>query len=390
MDPKPLNILIVAGEESGDLHGGNLVAVMKSLRPDIAFAGMGGRKMRQAGTDTFLGIDRMGTVGLVEIFGNIIHYVKVYRKLASEIASKKYAAAILIDYPTLNLRLAKLCKRAGCPVFYFISPQVWAWRKGRIEDIRKTVAKMFVVFPFEEPMYREAGVDVEFVGHPFLELVKPTMSRDAALAAFGLKEGAKIVGILPGSRKNEVNSLLDIMVAAAGRIKAEIPDCQFILPIADSINPDYVRDKLGSNPLSIRTVAGKSHDVMNCADFLIIASGSATLEAGMLGCPMAVIYKLNPLTYQVAKLLVKIEHFGLVNIVAGERVVPELLQDEVTPDNIAREALRVLKDPACAAATRSRLLRIRDSMGSPGVAVRVAQNILKALDPCATHEKTVC
>lgn len=388
MNAKPLNILIIAGEESGDLHGANLATSLKAIQPGSSFRGMGGNKMRQAGVHTFFDIDRMGTVGLVEIFGNIIHYIKVYCKLASEIVGKKYDAVILIDYPTLNLRLAKWCKRSNCPAFFYISPQVWAWRRGRIKTIRRVVNKMFVILPFEEPMYREAGVAVEFVGHPFVELVRPSLPRSEAILKFGLKPGLKTVGLLPGSRKNEVDSLLEIMVQAAARIKQEIKDCQFIIPVADSIDPEYIRGKLHPNPLDIKTVTGCSYDVMNCCDFLVVASGSATLEAGLIGCPMVIVYKVNPLTYWMVKLLVKVDHFGLVNLIAGERVVPELIQGEATAGNIVREALRALKDPDYSQAVRLKLSRIRESLGTPGVSKRIAESIVRDLGLRATHEKT--
>lgn len=387
---KPPNILIVAGEESGDLHGSNLIDALKTVQPGVSFCGMGGKKMRRAGMRSFFDIDRMGTVGLVEIFGSLFHYVKVYRKLAAEIAGKKYDAAILIDYPTLNLMLARVCKRANCPVFYFISPQIWAWRRRRIKTIRRTVKKMFVIIPFEEPLYREAGVDVEFVGHPFIELVRPTLPADDALRKFGLRPGLKTVGLLPGSRKNEIDALLEVMVEAAGKIKQDIKDCQFIIPVADSIDPDSIRRRLGANDLNIKIATSASYDVMNCCDFLVAASGSVTLEAGLIGCPMVIVYKLNRLTYWVAKRLVEVDHIGLVNIVAGERVVPELIQDEATAQNIAFEALRILKNPEYSQAVRNKLGLLRKSLGAPGVSRRIAASIAKALAPRAAHEKVVC
>lgn len=381
---QPLQILIIAGEESGDLHGSSLVHALKEVCPGASFYGLGGKKMRQAGVHTFFEIDRMGMVGLIEIFGNIFHYLKVYRTLAAEIASKKYSAAVLIDYPTLNLRLANLCKQVNCPVFYFISPQLWAWRRGRIDKIRRTVKKMLVFFPFEETLYRKAGVDAEFIGHPFIEQVRPTLPPEKTLKQLGLRPGVKTIGILPGSRKNEVEALLGVMMEAAAKIKEEIPDCQFLLPIADSFDPDYIHEKL-SAALSIKAVSGNNYNVMNCCDFIITASGSATLEAGLLGCPMVIVYKLNFLTYWLARWLVKINLFGLVNIVAGEEVVPELIQDDATSDNIAREALRVLQDPQHNQTVRAKLSRIGETLGTPGVARRAAESIALHLLP--EHEK---
>ncbi len=387
MSEKSYKILIIAGEASGDLHGSELVESLKFLHPNCRFFGVGGKKMRQAGVQTFFDIERMGTVGVIEILGELPHFINIYRTLAKEIATGGYDAAILVDYPTLNLRLAKLCKRAGCPVFYFISPQIWAWRKGRIKEIRQTVSRMFVVLPFEEVLYKEAGVDAEFLGHPFADVVRPSMEKDEALNEFGVDPGKKVIGLLPGSRKNEVQSLLTVMLAAAKEIQKELADCQFLLPVADSIDPDLIRQQLKGSPLNVRLVNGKAYDVMNCSDFLIIASGSATLEAGILGCPMVIVYKLNPLTYWLSQILVNVKMFGLVNIVAEELVVPELLQGQVTAENIAKEALVVLKDPEKQQAIRSRLLKIKTSLGEPGVLGRVALSISRYLDNPMKNEK---
>jgi lipid-A-disaccharide synthase len=348
---------------------------------------MGGSRMREAGVETLFGIERMGTVGVIEVLGEFDHYYKVYRTLMKEIASRKYDAVILIDYPTLNLRLAKQGQRFDCPVLFFISPQIWAWRKGRIKDIRESVRKMFVILPFEEKLYLDAGVDAEFVGHPFIDMVHPSRSREESKMKYSLEPGIKTIGILPGSRMNEINSLLGVMVEAAERIRSELGSCQFLLPIADSIDPDLIRERLGSNSLGIQLIQGEAYDVMNICDTVIIASGSATLEAGILGCPMVIVYKLNPLTYWMARLLIKIPLVGLVNIVAGEEVVPELIQDKVTAENISAEVLALLRDPEKEQAVRERLLKIKKSLGEPGVMKVVAKRIADFMDELSANEK---
>ena len=369
-------ILIVAGEASGDIHGEQLVRALKKRYRKLQFFGMGGAKMRRAGVETFFDIKRTGAMGLFENFGNIFYYLSIYRELKSKIENCNYDAIILIDYPTLNLRLAAHGKRVGCPVYYFISPQIWAWRKTRIRVISQRVKKMFVVLPFEEKIYREADVDVEFVGHPFVELVKPELSVEGAKKEFGLSTDVPVVGLLPGSRVNEVNSLLDTMLSSAEIIKKEIPNCQFILPVAETIKYDLIQRQLGENPLNVKVIERRNYDAMNVSDCLVIASGSATLEAGILGRPMVIVYKLHPLTHLIAKWLVEVDHFGLINLTAGERVVPELLQREVTPDRIAKEVLRYLKDPQHAFKVSERLLKIRYALGKPGVAQRTANAIL--------------
>ncbi len=379
MNKEEPHFLIIAGEASGDLHGAKLVQALLDAYPKARFTGMGGGRMRDAGVNTLFGIERMGAVGLVEIFSNLGHYFGVYRALMKEIASLKYTAVILIDYPTLNLRLAKHSRKHSCPVYYFISPQIWAWRKGRIKDIRKSVHKMFVVLPFEEKMYQEAGVDAEFLGHPFIDVVHPTRTRGDNLEKFALDSHKKIVGLLPGSRMNEITSLLDEMLLAAEKVKREMGECQFLLSVADTIDPVLIQKKLGSNPLDIKILKGETYNVMNTCDALIIASGSATLEAGIIGCPMVIIYKLNPLTYWLALMLINTPYYGLVNIVAGESVVPELIQSKANAENIAAEILKFLKNPEYCHEVQNRLLLVRKNLGSPGVMKAVAASMVDSL-----------
>ena len=379
MNKEEPHFLIIAGEASGDLHGAKLVQALLDVYPKARFTGMGGEHMRNAGVNTLFGIERMGAVGFVEIFSDFGHYFGVYRALVKEIASLKYTAVILIDSPTLNLRLAKHSRKHSCPVYYFISPQVWAWRKGRIEDIRKFVHKMFVILPFEEKMYQEAGVDAEFLGHPFIDVVHPTRTRGESLEKFVLDSHKKIVGLLPGSRMNEITSLLDEILLAAEKVKKEMGECQFLLPVADTIDPVLIQQKLGSNPLDIKILKGETYNVMNTCDALIIASGSATLEAGIIGCPMVIIYKLNPLTYWLALMLINTPYYGLINIVAGESVVPELIQGKANAENIAAEILKFLKNPEYYQEVQNRLLLVRKKLGKPGVMKAVAASMVDSL-----------
>ena len=388
MNDKPQHFLIIAGEASGDLHGSMLVSEIKTCLPEARFTGMGGARMQKAGVDRFFGIERMGAVGFVEVLWDFVHYYNVYQTLMKQIATRSYDAVILIDYPTLNLRLAKQARRFDCPVFFFISPQIWAWRKGRIRTIRESVSKMFVILPFEEKLYLDAGVDAEFLGHPFVDLVRPSRTREESQKKYSLSPKLKTIGLLPGSRMNEVNSLLGVMVQAAEKILSELGSCRFLLPVADSIDPDLIRKRLGDNPLGIQLLEGQSYDVMNSCDMLIIASGSATLEAGIIGCPMVIIYKLNPLTYFLAKLLVNAPLVGLVNIVAEEEVVPELIQNKVTAENISAEVLAVLRAPEKEKAIRERLLKIKNTLGKPGVMKVVAKRIAVFMERLSANEKS--
>ena len=388
MTDKSQHFLIIAGEASGDLHGSMLVSEIKTCLPEARFTGMGGARMQKAGVDRLFGIERMGAVGFVEVLWDFVHYYNVYQTLMKQIATRSYDAVILIDYPTLNLRLAKQARRFDCPVFFFISPQIWAWRKGRIRTIRESVSKMFVILPFEEKLYLDAGVDAEFLGHPFVDLVRPSRTREESQKKYSLSPKLKTIGLLPGSRMNEVNSLLGVMVQAAEKILSELGSCRFLLPVADSIDPDLIRKRLGDNPLGIQLLEGQSYDVMNSCDMLIIASGSATLEAGIIGCPMVIIYKLNPLTYFLAKLLVNAALVGLVNIVAEEEVVPELIQNKVTAENISAEVLAVLRAPEKEKAIRERLLKIKNTLGKPGVMKVVAKRIAVFMERLSANEKS--
>ena len=373
-------ILIVAGEASGDLHGGHLVRAMKAQHPQLRFEGVGGKHMQEAGVSTLYDISRMGGMGLFEFVNGLWHHIEIFRKLSHEIAKGKYRAAILINYPFFNLKLAKVCKQWNCPALFYISPQVWASRKGRVDTIRETVSKMYVILPFEEEIFRKAQVDVEYLGHPFIDIVRPQVSREEALKEFGLDPAVKIVGLLPGSRMSEINYLLDDMVDAARIIQQELGQCQFLLPVADSIDPELIRQKLGQNSLNIKILTGRNYDVMNCSDALIMASGSSTLEAGLFTVPMVIVYKVHPLTYFIARFFTHITHFGLINIVAGEEVVPELLNEQVTAERIAAEVLRVLKNPEQARRVREKLQKVRESLGTPGVVARIARSMADSMN----------
>jgi lipid-A-disaccharide synthase len=379
-------ILIVAGEASGDLHGGHLVRALKAQQPQLQFEGVGGKHMQEAGVSTLFDISRMGGMGLFEYLSSLWHHLQVYRKLSREIAKGKYRAAILINYPFFNLKLAKVCKRWNCPALFYISPQVWASRKGRVNTIRETVSKMYVILPFEEEIFREARVDVEYLGHPFIDIVKSQLSREQALQEFGLDPAIKTVGLLPGSRMSEINYLLDDMVSAARIIQTDLGKCQFLLPVAKNIDPELIRKRLGENPLGIQVLTGRNYEVMNCSDSLIMASGSSTLEAGLFTVPMVIIYKVHPLTYFIVQFFLHITYFGLINIVAGEEVVPELLNEQVTPERIAAETLKVLKDPEHARVVREKLQTVRESLGKPGVVARIARSMADSMN-LSTHSQ---
>ncbi|HET6461723.1 MAG TPA: lipid-A-disaccharide synthase, partial [Syntrophales bacterium] len=271
------------------------------------------------------------------------------------------------------LSLAKAAKKHGIKVFYYISPQVWAWRKGRIWQIKKTVDKMAVILPFEASLYNEAGVDAEFVGHPLLDVIGTKYLREAAALKFGLKDGIITVGILPGSRQSEVTRLLPEMLKAAEIIEKRLKHVQFVLPLADTLDVAFVSQIISQYPIKVEVIRNEVYDVIACADIAMVASGTATLETALMGTPMVIIYKVSAPSYYVGKMVINIDHIGLVNIVAGKTVVPELIQDEASPEKIAAIVMEILADGKRMADIKTELAKIRGMLGSPGAAERTAR-----------------
>lgn len=374
-----IKILMIAGEASGDRHGADLIQNLSKTFPGLKVAGIGGDRMAALGAEILFHIRDTAVVGLVEIIGSVGFFAGLYKRMLKEIDTGGYDAVVLIDYPTLNLRLAVRAKKRNIPVFYYISPQVWAWHGSRVKKLAQAVTKMLVILPFEEKIYQDAGLPCAFVGHPFLDIVKPEFSREEFCKRNSLDPAKKIVGLLPGSRNNEINSLLDPMLRSAGIIKKEMPETQFVLPLAPTISKDRVAPFLKSASVPITLVEGGAFDAMNAADCLLIASGSATLEAGLLGAPMVIVYKVSPLTYFLGKRLVKVKHIGLVNIVAGKEVAPELIQHEADPERMAGRVLEYLRDGEKNARARAELKRVRETLGQGGASARAAAEIAKIL-----------
>jgi lipid-A-disaccharide synthase len=365
--------MIIAGEASGDLHGAALVREALARDPSLQFFGMGGVRMREAGVHTLVDAADMAVVGLVEVVAHFGTIARAFRTLTRALREERPELLILIDYPDFNLLLARAAKKAGVKVLYFISPQVWAWRSGRVKTIAERVDHMAVVFPFEVPFYERAGLPVTFVGHPLSDLVRPTMSRQEAESLFGLDPRRKVVGLFPGSRRSEIRRLLPVIIAAAKKLKRREPAVQFILPLASSLSRADIDPYLVGSGLGITVISGKGYDVMQVCDAIVTASGTVTLEIALMGVPMVIIYKVSFLTYQIGKRLVEVEHGGLCNIVAGDRIVQELIQKDCTPVAIADELQRLLNDGEYAAEMRGKLAQVREKLGAPGAAGRVAE-----------------
>jgi lipid-A-disaccharide synthase len=336
--------------------------------------------MRAAGVELLFDIRDLAVVGAVEAVRGLRTLWTVYRTLLAEVERRPVDAVVLIDFPGFNLRLAKAMARRHVPVLYYIAPQVWAWHPGRLKAIRRRVRQLFVILPFEAMLYHEAGVKAEFVGHPLLDLVPSGGTKAEACRQCGLDPAAPVVGILPGSRQSELHYLLPPMLEAAAEIHCRLPAVQFILPLAASLQPGDVQAALAAMPIPVRLVQRRTYEAMQAADLLLIASGTATLEAALIGTPMVIVYKAHLLTYALARLVMRVSRIGLPNIIASRTIVPELWQYEVTARRMATEALSLLTTPERAAAMRRELAALRGRLGTPGVPERVARGIIGCLD----------
>ena len=374
-------IMIVAGEASGDLHGGNLVQAMHKIDPEIKFYGVGGRNLKEAGVELIADAADMAVVGLTEVVSKLGMILKVMAQLKASLKKDRPDLIILIDYPDFNLPLAKAAKKYGVKVFYYISPQVWAWRRGRIGKIKKIVDRMAVILPFEADLYREAGVDATFVGHPLLDVVRTKYPRKEALRRFDLREGVTTVGILPGSRQSEVTRLLPVMLGAAAIIKEKIKPVQFVLPLADTLDIAFVSQIIAKYAVAVRLIPNEVYDVIGCTDIAMVASGTATLETALMETPMIIIYKVSAPSYYVGKMVIDVDHIGLVNIIAGKEIVPELIQFEASPEKIAAEVMDILATKERMERIKAELKKIRDMLGSHGAAERVARLAYDMINP---------
>ena len=376
---KSKKIMLVAGEVSGDLHGAHLVQAIQEIDPEIQFFGVGGEGLEKRGMKLLHHVQSLSVVGISEAFCKLRTALKILRDLKEAMEQERPDLVILIDYPEFNLRLARIARQKRIPVLYYISPQIWAWRPGRVRSIAKLVRKMVVLFPFEVSLYQAAGVDVEWVGHPLLDIVRPSLPREEALEQFGIDPEQKTVALLPGSRIEEVARLLPSLLDSTILLRKKMPELQFIIPLAPGISGTDLHPILRDGPVPIRVVNGFGYDVMALSDLIITASGTATLEAAILGKPMVIVYKVSSLTYWVARALIRVKHIGLVNLVAGKEIAKELIQEEVNPERIAEEALRLLKDPVLYEKTIESMAEVRQSLGEPGAAGRAARIVLSLL-----------
>ncbi|MDY6843419.1 MAG: lipid-A-disaccharide synthase [Thermodesulfobacteriota bacterium] len=366
-------VMVIAGEASGDMHGASLIRNLKATSPDIEVYGIGGEEMKSAGAKIFAHSKAMSTMGVFEVLHNLRAMYGILRHVKRKLRNEKPDLLILIDFPEFNLRVASYAKKQKIPVMYYISPQVWAWRKRRIKQIGKRIDQIAVIFPFEEPLYKERGIPVKFVGHPLLDVIKTDFTREGTLKKFGFDKKKRIISLLPGSRKSEVNRLLPEMLESADILQEKIGNLQFVIPVASTIEEEDIRGVLGEKSEEIPLVRDSIYEILSISDFAIVASGTATLEIALLGVPMVVVYKMSPLTYILGKLLVHVIDISLVNIVAGKRIVPEFIQSKAKSNYIAQAALDIISNREKYEKVVYDLKEIRGKLGSPGASSRVAK-----------------
>jgi lipid-A-disaccharide synthase len=372
-------VMISCGEASGDLYAGALVRALRRRDPQVQAFGFGGRHMAGAGGDLVGDYARFSVTGLVEALSVVPRSFKMLRTLRDAAIERKPDVFVAIDFPDFNLRLLPGLHDLGVPIVYYISPQLWAWRPGRIEQIRRYVSKMLVIFPFEEEIYVKAGVPVELVGHPLVELASASQPRGEWLRAHGLDPARPVVALLPGSRPNEIRLLLPVLVDAALLIARRVPGVQFVIARAPSL-PDALFAAAGRSSVPIAIAERETDDVLAAADVVVTASGTATVQTAIHGRPMVIVYKVAGLTYALGRRFVKVANYGMVNLIAGRRIVPELIQDACTPERIADETVALLTDEPRAAAMRADIADVRAKLGGPGASDRAAMAILSVAD----------
>ncbi len=373
-------VLLIAGEASGDMHGANLVLELKKQDPSIALYGVGSKRMQEAGVRMLADASELSVVGITEALTHIGAIYRVYAALKRFLKHERPDLLVLIDFPDFNIMLGKAARKLGIPVLYYISPQVWAWRKGRIKTISRLVKAMIVVFPFEVPLYEKAGVDVRFLGHPLMDVVGSDFTQPEARRMLGLDVARRTIALLPGSRKTELMSLLPDMLAAAKILATRFKDLQFILPVAPTVDQGFVRGFVERGGVIVRMVEGKVYDALRASDAAIVTSGTATLETGLMAVPMVIVYRISALTYYLlTKLVSGVKHVGLVNIVAEKRLVPELIQREATPRNMADAVTKMLDDTDYCRRIREGLAEVRMRLGEAGASARAASVVRELL-----------
>ena len=363
------------GEASGDLYAAALVEALRRREPGIDVFGLGGERFAAAGGRLIADFHGMSVTGLAEALSVVPRSIATLRKLTRAARAEKPHALVVIDYPDFNFRLMRFIKKQGIPVIYYISPQLWAWRPGRMRLMKRSVDRVLPIFPFEEVLYKNAGIDVRFVGHPLIDLATPRTTRDAFLKKLNLDPSKPVLALLPGSRKNELERLAPVIAEAVPAIAAQVPGVQFVVARAPNLN-DGLFEPFGLSGVTLRIADVATDDVLNACDAVVTASGTATVQTALHGKPMVVIYKLSPTTYRLGKGLAKVDMYAMVNLIAGRRIVAELIQDDCTPEAVTKEAVRILTDSAYRDEMIAALDGVRRQLGGPGASDRAADAVL--------------
>jgi lipid-A-disaccharide synthase len=371
-----VKVMISCGEPSGDLYAGALVRALRARVPGLEAFGLGGERLAAAGARVVADFRGLSVTGLTEALKVLPKSWATYRQLVDAARRERPDVLVLVDYPDFNFRLMKAVKALGVPIVYYISPQLWAWRPGRMKTMKAMVDRVLVIFPFEEALYQREGVDVRFVGHPLLEMTTPSADRATLLREFGLDAGRPVVALLPGSRPNELARLAPVLQAAATLIAARMPPAQFVVARAPHLDDAWFAPFGPGGAASMGIVEGRTDDVLAVSDVVLTASGTATVQTAMHGKPMVVLYQLSPLTYRLGKPLAKVDMYAMVNLIAGRRIVTELIQDACTPEAVATEAVALLEDRAKRDTMVQELEAVRGALGGPGASARAAEAVI--------------
>ncbi len=372
-------VLISAGEASGDMHAGALAAALKKLDSNIEVYGMGGDQLRAAGGEVIFDIKDHSVMGFIEVMKKLPDIFKLKKAFLKLMRERRPDVFVTIDYPDFNMRIAKRAYAMGIPVLSFIPPSAWVWRKGRAKKVAGFTDKVACVFPFEYEVYKEAGAKAEFVGHPLVDIVKPDMSKAEAEAWAGKEPDKKLVLLMPGSRLMEIEKSLPVLLEAGKLLQRLLPQVQFALPRAVTIPRELLENEIAASGLPVKLLEGHNYALFSIADLALATSGTVTLEAALCDLGSVIVYRTSPISYFIAKHLVKISHIGLPNIVAGKGILPELLQDDFTAENVAAKAKELL-EPARNSQLHKDLAFVRERLGAPGAVERVAQLIIRTAE----------
>lgn len=372
-----MKIMISAGEASGDLLGANLAQALRKLQPDVELLGMGGQKMEGAGVRILQGIDELGVIGIFAGIGLIRKLFMIRDRMIQAAIESQIDALVVIDYPEYNTRFARRIYQLGIPVIFYVSPSAWAWREGRAKDVAKISDRVAAIFPFEAEVYQKAGAHVSYVGHPLVDIAKETMTDAEARTFFQMTEYKKQVLVMPGSRKQEIEMLFPPMVDAIEILLQKDPNLEFFLPLASTISEDVIRAMLKGKALPLRIVRDHVYDLMSVCQVGMITSGTASLEAALLGVPSVILYQISGISYWLGKKMIRLNHFGLPNIIAGKEILPELIRNQVNGQNIASEVARWLYDDEYREKTVKDLHDVKVLLGSEGAVMRAAEVVLE-------------